>query len=91
MTNWEAILETDNFIIDYDKTNAKYRVSYFENNHFVDDCEFTAPVVHGAWLVHGVDENSDLTILKCSVCGRKQFGYSNYCGACGAKMDGGSR
>ena len=52
-----------------------------------------APVVHGEWITHGVDENSDLTILKCSVCGRKQFGYSNYCGDCGNRLiwDGGSK
>lgn len=50
-----------------------------------------APVVHGEWITHGIDENSDLTILKCSNCGRKQFGYSNYCGACGAEMSGGSK
>ena len=50
-----------------------------------------APVVHGEWIIHGVDENSDLTILKCSNCGRKQFGCSNYCSGCSAKMDGGSK
>ena len=49
-----------------------------------------APVVHGEWIIHGVDEHSDLTILQCSNCGRKQFGCSNYCSDCGAKMNGGS-
>lgn len=34
------IFENDNFIIDYDKENKKYRVSYFENNHWVDECWF---------------------------------------------------
>lgn len=48
-------------------------------------------VVHGEWIIHGVDENSDLTILKCSNCGRKQFGCSNYCSGCGAEMDGGNK
>lgn len=34
------ILENDNFIIDYDKENKRYRVSYFEDNHWVDECWF---------------------------------------------------
>lgn len=40
MTNWEQIAEVENFIIDYDKSRGMYRVSYFENNHFVDDVIF---------------------------------------------------
>ena len=92
MANWETILETDNFIVDYDKTNAKYRVSYFEDNHFVDDCEFTAPVVHGEWEFVGQDDN-DMPIYKCPMCGRKQFGRSTYCGDCGNRLiwDGGRK
>ena len=49
-----------------------------------------APVVHGEWVFHGLDHN-DMPIVKCSVCGRKQFGGSKYCASCGAKMDGGNK
>ena len=50
----------------------------------------TAEVVevrHGEWEYHETDEN-DMRIVKCSVCGRKQYGTPNYCPNCGAKMDG---
>ena len=50
----------------------------------------TADVVevrHGEWLFHDTDEN-DMTIVKCSECGRKRYFGANYCPNCGAKMDG---
>ena len=31
------ISESDDWIVDYDKERGMYRVSYFENNHFVDE------------------------------------------------------
>ena len=46
-----------------------------------------AEVRHGEWEFHDTDEN-DMVIVKCSACGRKQYGGSNYCPNCGAKMDG---
>ena len=36
------ILESDDWIIDYCKETNRYRVSYFEDNHFVDDILFDA-------------------------------------------------
>jgi hypothetical protein len=39
----------------------------------------------GEWVSCGLDHN-DMEIIKCSECGRKQFGYSKYCANCGAKM-----
>lgn len=36
------ILETDNWFIEYDAESKSYRVSYFEDNHFKDDCWFRA-------------------------------------------------
>lgn len=33
---------SDDWIIDYDKSRGMYRVSYFEDNHFVDECWFDA-------------------------------------------------
>lgn len=46
MTSWEnkfvRILESDDWIVDYDKEKNKYRVSYFEDFHFVDEIWFDA-------------------------------------------------
>ena len=33
---------SDDFIVDYDKSRGMYRVSYFEEDHFVDECWFDA-------------------------------------------------
>ena len=44
MASWEdkfvRILESDDWIIDYDREKRKYRVSYFEDFHFVDEIWF---------------------------------------------------
>ena len=46
MASWEdkfvRILETDDWVVDYDKEKRKYRVSYFEDFHFVDEIWFDA-------------------------------------------------
>ena len=34
------ILDTDDYIVDYDKENKRYRVSFFENYNFVDEVWF---------------------------------------------------
>ena len=36
------ILENCNWIIDYDPKRGMYRVSYFQDNHFVEECWFDA-------------------------------------------------
>lgn len=46
MASWEdrfvRILETDEWVVDYDKEKRKYRISYFEDFHFVDEVWFDA-------------------------------------------------
>ena len=42
MDRFVRILESDDWIIDYDKDKRKYRVSYFEGFHFVDEIWFDA-------------------------------------------------
>ena len=42
------------------------------------------PVKHGHWI----DVNGDGSLWRCSVCGELQCCESNYCGDCGARMDG---
>ena len=34
------ILENDDWIVEYDAENNQYRVSYFQDNHFVDEVLF---------------------------------------------------
>ena len=34
------IFENDDFVVDYDKENKRYRVSYFEDYHFKEECWF---------------------------------------------------
>ena len=36
------IFANDDFVVDYDKYNSQYRVSYFEDNHFKEECYFDA-------------------------------------------------
>ena len=38
--NLIRISESDDWIVDYDTERGMYRVSYFEDNHFVDECWF---------------------------------------------------
>ena len=38
----DRISETDDWIVDYDRERGMYRVSYFEDNHFVDEHWFDA-------------------------------------------------
>ena len=47
-----------------------------------------APVVHGRWLY--VDTDTEHFFL-CNRCKKKEYWESNYCPACGAKMDGGEQ
>lgn len=36
------ILDNDDWIVEYDRSRGMYRVSKFEDNHFVDECWFDA-------------------------------------------------
>lgn len=67
MASWEdrfvRILESDDWIIDYDKEKRKYRVSYFEEFHFVDEIWFDA---YEDKEIHVPDEESLLKTLKSS-------------------------
>ena len=42
MSSLIKILEGDDWVADYDRGRGMYRVSYFEDNHFVDECWFDA-------------------------------------------------
>lgn len=40
--NLIRIAESDDWIVDYDRSRGMYRVSYFHDNHFVDEYWFDA-------------------------------------------------
>lgn len=42
MSKLIRISESDDWIVDYDRERGMYRVSYFEDNHFVDEYWFDA-------------------------------------------------
>ena len=85
--SWETITQTKDFIIDYDKERAMYRVSYFQGNHFVDDVMFDAydPMKHGEWIETGYESLFSKEV-ECSNCGKTQIGVTKHCPNCGAKM-----
>ena len=92
------ILENENWIIDYDKDSKRYRASYFEDNHFVDECWFhtyedNESRKHGNWFL--LEECANAGVY-CSICNKKVYkeNYANvkikskYCPHCGSIMDG---
>lgn len=88
----KTIFQNDDFIIDYDEENNKYRASYFEDNHFVDDCEFNGFMRHGKWAWY--PDRMDRQELLCTNC-EEPIPYNEdgermmtpYCPYCGVKMD----
>lgn len=77
--NWIKIKETPEWIIDYDKNKGRYRISYFEYGHFVDEiifCEYRASDVETLiscphCLVHSISiaDNVGNSKAICKVCG----------------------
>lgn len=53
----------------------------------MDSNELRGKTRRGEWKIHNIDDNG-MIVFKCSVCGCKRYGRSNYCHNCGAKMDG---
>lgn len=47
-----------------------------------------SPVRHGRWILIETDEEQ---LFFCSECKDKEYWESDFCPACGAKMDGGNR
>ena len=43
---YTRILETDDWVVEYDAENNQYRVGYFQDNHFVDEILFDG----GEWI-----------------------------------------
>lgn len=61
---FNRIYENDNFIVDYDTKRKLYRVSYFENGHFKNECWFDV-----------YEEKGD--IVRCKDCDLKHYSDSD--------------
>lgn len=102
MANWELIAEVEDFLIEYDDARARYRVSYFQDNHFVDDVVFDSCdiVWRGKWeTVQGVLTPGGDPLKRCPFCKSRESEHLdgvehpchwNYCPTCGARMGGGN-
>lgn len=55
--------------------------------YFMDKSDFE-PVRHGKWELVRLNNNFIKYMYKCSICNKNQFGKSEYCPNCGAKMGG---
>lgn len=55
------ISESDNWIVDYETDSKTYRVSYFEDSHFVDQCKF------GEYRVEDYSLQKALSTRDCKV------------------------
>lgn len=92
------ISESDDFVVDYDKDRGMYRVSVFNDNHFVSEYWFDCyeekelskkeiPMrVHRQKYFYG-------TIAHCPICNKQLTEWAskmlcdNYCRVCGQALD----
>ena len=56
---YTRILENDDWVVEYDAENNRYRVSYFQDYHFVDEILFD----EGEWIP--VSGCADCTHKEC--------------------------
>lgn len=70
------ISESDNWIVDYDRERGQYRVSYFEECHFIDEYWFNEYQPDIGWLIgrwfsaledEGVDLWTDEDCVKIAI------------------------
>lgn len=91
MSNLIRIAESDDFIVDYDRSRGMYRVSVFANYHWQDELWFDAydekelPRKTGYWIDKGYE-------VECSECGHTcndeyYLGEEVACPNCGTLMN----
>lgn len=87
------ISEGDDWIVDYDRERGMYRVSYFEDGHFKDECWFDCYEEkecreHGHWILRIENNVCDMTYqYECSKCTQPSRYATNFCHNCGIIMD----
>lgn len=92
------IFENNNFIVEFNKNNNKYKVTYFEEGHYVEEVTFpsylnTDGKKIGYWFL--LDDCSNEGVY-CSICRKKVYRkeYANqklkspFCPNCGSEMAG---
>ena len=75
--NWITLKETSDWTVDYDTNGHRYRVSYFENGHFVDEVIFREYTSAEAIIECpqckvcsiSIDSNNSANTTTCPVCG----------------------
>lgn len=64
----------------------KYILAFIKAQPTID------PVKHGHWIKAGQPNENSETLYRCSICGYLEvaplYDTNNYCGNCGARMDG---
>ena len=60
------ISESDNWIVDYETDSTTYRVRYFEDGHFVNQCKFYEYRLEDYGIVHAL-EARDYKVFKNTV------------------------
>ena len=64
----------------------KYILAFIKAQPTID------PVKHGHWVQDGQPNKNSETLYRCSICGYLEvaplYDTNNYCGNCGARMDG---
>lgn len=87
------ISESDNWIADYNTERGMYKVSYFENGHFVDQYRFDCYEEkecreHGHWIFRKEKDTFGFTYqFECSKCAQPSKYATNFCPNCGIIMD----
>lgn len=80
-------------IREIDRDLEKGLISYQEAADAVAPFKDAEPVIHGhwEWAIDDLDDGyGNRNLPHCSICGRAEplAAKRNYCGSCGAKMDG---
>lgn len=87
--------ESDDFVVDYDKSRGMYRVTIFKDGHFCDEVWFDAYEEkecreRGHWILRVENGIYDMTYqYECSKCKQslEQKHTTNFCPNCGIIMD----
>lgn len=92
-----TILNTDDWVVNYDKSRSMYRVSHFEDNHFKDECWFDAYEDKECKQFSYWYKEEKGCIIRCFNCKKRldlrypdgtEVQYLDYCPNCGSEMAG---
>ena len=88
-------IDDDKEIYPDDKTSIIFRVGMKTVIRIVKNQDTVADVKHGHWVQMGPPNENSETLYRCSICDYLEvvplYDTHNYCGSCGARMDGDSK